>query len=174
VIANNTTETARGIFNSMFLAPSIGVSIPVLETEAGELLVKASATYVGGTTTAYTETGSSMNLAVGAQTISVFDARIGLEGRKPLDLGDGVTADLVAKAGVLVQGNAGSASVPVTTLGQTINVATPGSSALGVYGGVGLDAQLTDSLDLTIDLDGTLRTDGLNSLAAKGGLSGTF
>ncbi|MEO6011993.1 MAG: autotransporter domain-containing protein, partial [Devosia sp.] len=174
VIANNQVQTATGLFTSYFFAPSAALSVPVLSGDAGTLLFKTSATYVGGLTSAYTETGSAMNLAVGSQTISVFDVRAGLEGRHDIGTAGGMSGTLTAKAGVFAQINAGSASVPVTTLGQTINIATPGSSAYGVYGGVGFESQLSEALKLTMSADGSIRTDGLTSLSIKGGLAGTF
>lgn len=174
VVAGGTTETARGMFDSMFIAPGLGITVPVLRTEAGELVVKGSVTYVAGTTTAYTETGSSMNLEVGEQTISALDARLGLESRQAIGMGDGIVADFVARAGVLAQANGGSADVPVTAFAQTLTVATPGSSALGVYGGVGIEAALSDSVDLNINVDGSFRTDGVNSVSIKGSIGGAF
>lgn len=174
VVANNTIETAKGLFSSAFIAPSVGVSIPVLSGDMADLSLTGDASYVGGVTSGYTETGSSMNLKVGSQTIGVVDARVGLEAKHDVTGSGGQTATLVAKAGVFGQSNFGSASVPVTTLGQTISVATPGGSAFGVYAGGGIDAQLTDALDLRIHGDASIRTDGVVSASARASLGGTF
>ena len=64
--------------------------------------------------------------------------------------------------------------MPVTTFGQTINVATPGSSAFGVYGGAGIKAQLSDVLSLSVRGDASIRTDGVVSDSARASLGGSF
>ena len=172
VVANNTVETATRLFSSVFVAPGFGISVPVLSSDLGEIRLVTTGNYVGGLVSAYTETGSSMNLVVGSQTIGVVDARIGIEIDRPAAEGDAVT--LTAKAGLLAQDNFGSASVPVTTFGSTLTVATPGGSAFGAYGGLKLDAALGNGLRLGAQLDGALRTDGVLSESAKFSLAGAF
>lgn len=174
--AGLVTETATGTFTSTFVAPSLGIAIPVLSGEMGELSVRAAATYVGGVTSAYTETGSSMNLSVGGQTISLLDLRLGLEGRQDYVTQAGRTVTLTAKAGVSAQSNFGSSSVPVTVtnlnLGTT--VATPGGTVYGVYGGFGVETAITDSLDAGIFADGSLRSDGTASGTMRLSLTGAL
>jgi hypothetical protein len=172
VVANNTVEIAKGLFSSVFIAPSVALSIPVLSNEAGDVSLTGGISYVGGLTSGYTETGSSMNLVVGKQSIGVLDARVGAGFSRSLDAERPAT--FTAEAGLFGQSNFGSASVPVTTFGQTINVATPGSSAFGVYGGAGIKAQLSDVLSLSVRGDASIRTDGVVSGSARASLGGSF
>lgn len=174
VVADHSIETAEGVFSSFFIAPTLGVTVPMLADAMGDVALKASASYVGGLTSSYTETGTSANLTVGSQSISVFDARFGLEGRHDLGSGGSGKATLVAKAGVLANANAGSANVPVTALGETIEVSMPGSNAVGLYGGIGVEAALGSSLGVGLHIDGSRRSDGASSAAFKTTLSGTF
>ena len=174
--AGGTLETATGNFTSAFLAPSLGVSIPVLSGELGELAVRAAATYVGGFTSAYTETGSSMNLAVGQQTISLLDLRLGLEGRHDFVTTEGRAVTFTAKGGVSTQSNFGSSAVPVTVTNLNLgtSVATPGGTTYGVYGGFGLETAVTDSIDVGVFADGNLRNDGVANGALRLSLSGAL
>ncbi len=173
IVANWTTETARGTFASVFVAPGVGISIPVLSADATTLLFKGEVSYVSGVTTSYAETGSSMDLQVGSQTISVFNVRVGLEAHHAI-VSDGQQTQLVAKAGVLGQANMGSSSVPVTALGQTMETDTAGHSSYGLYGGVGLDKTLSGNLALNIRLDGSVHTDGRVDISGGAGIKGGF
>lgn len=170
VVANHTTETATGEFTSVFIAPNVGLSIPVLSVDATTVSFRGEATYVAGLSSAYTETGSSMNLAVGGQTIGFLDVRVGLEARNEF----GSKTEFVAKAGVLGQANVGSSSVPVIALGQAVDAGSPGSGGLGVYGGVGFDAALNDNAGFALRLDGSVRANGPAGFHASAGFTGTF
>jgi hypothetical protein len=169
VAALGASETAIASFSSWFIAPSLGVELPVLSGEAGNLAVTASATYLGGGVSSYAETGSSMNLAVGSQTIAVFDGRFGILAR--VAEGD---VRLAGRAGLFTQANFGGANVPVSVLGQTISVSAPGTSGYGLYAGADLEAALGENLDLTIGADGSIRSDGLLAGSLKATLAGTF
>ncbi len=175
-VAGGTLETATGSFTSTFLAPSLGVSIPVLSGDLGQLSVRAAATYVGGFTSAYTETGSSMNLSVGQQTISLLDLRLGLEARHDVEAGEGRAITLTAKAGVSAQSNFGSSTVPVTVTNLNLgtSVATPGGTTYGVYGGLGLETAITESLSAGVFADGSLRNDGVASGTLRLSLTGAL
>lgn len=168
VIAGLATQTARANFTSLVAAPSVGFAAPLVSTDRGTIGVDGSATYVGGSTSGYTETGSSMNLVVGSQSIGFFDARIGLTGA--MTAGE---ATIKAKAGVFGQNNFGTTSVPVTVLGQTVNAAGAGSTGYGIYGGLGLSTSM-GKFDLAISADGQYRNDGVFGGALKLGLGGTL
>ena len=170
VVAGGITEIASAGFTSWFVSPSLQVDIPVLSGEQGDLSVVAAATYVGGAVSGYTETGSSMNLSVGPQTIGNLDGRIGLENRMAMASG----VSLTAGGGLFALANFGSSSVPVTVLGQSVDAVTPGSSGYGVYAGIGLDTPVAGNAALGLSLDGSLRHDGLGSGIAKAKLEGSF
>lgn len=170
VVANGTTDTASGAFTSVFIAPSLGASLPVLSRDGTTVALRGEVSYVAGLTSGYTETGSAMNLTVGGQSIGFLDVRLGVEVRQDV----GHNAALVAKAGVLGQANLGSSTVTVSTLGHTVDAGSPGTSSFGVYGGVGFDAALSHNVTLKVSLDGVVRADGRNSLSANIGIGGTF
>jgi len=174
VIALGVAETARASFGSWFVAPTLGLDLPVLSGESGELSIVGSAAYVGGSVAGYTETGSSMNLTVGSQTIGAFDSRIGLAGRLAMASIETGDISLQAKAGIFAQANFGSSTVPVTVLGQTTNASTTSGSGYGVYAGTGLEADLTEHVGINAGIDASLRSDGLVAGAAKAGVQGTF
>jgi len=174
VIAGGTTKTATASFGSAFAAPSATLSIPVLAKDGTSVALVGGGSYVGGLVSGYSETGSAMNLTVGAQTIGVVDARLGLEARQLIADRDGGTYALTARAGVFADDNFGSASVPVTLWGTTQTVATPGSTAYGAYGGLGVEAAMAGTMHLSARIDGSARTDGVVSASAKAGIGGAF
>ena len=174
VVAGGTTETAVGTFNSGVITPSVVVSVPVLSTDGGSVALEAGASYSGGLVSGYSETGSSMNLTVGAQTIAVVDARFGLSAKSLIGTTGGATYALTARAGLLATSNFGSSSVPVTVFGQTVQLSTPGSTAYGVYAGLGVEGAVNDNLRLGLNLDTNWRTDRNMSAAAKFSVTGSF
>jgi hypothetical protein len=111
---------------------------------------------------------------VGAQTISVIDTWIGLATKSLITTPGGATYALTAKAGVFATSNFGSSSVPVTVFGQTTQLSTPGSTAYGLYTGIGVDGAITETLHLGAHLDGSWRSDGIGSAAAKVTVGGVF
>ncbi|ODT78207.1 MAG: hypothetical protein ABS76_24675 [Pelagibacterium sp. SCN 64-44] len=163
-------ETARASYSSWFLAPSLGVSVPVLNTETGEVDLVGSVSYIGGQTAGYTETGSSVNLTVGPQTISLLDARLGLAGT--FDVGQ-EGAQVTAKGGVFAQSNLGGTSVPVSFLGQTQNAAVAGSTDFGLYAGLGVSAPV-GQLTLSANADAQWRFDGQISGSVRLGAKADF
>lgn len=174
VVANNTTETAVGNFLSGVVSPMLAVSVPVLSANGTSLSLTGSGSYTAGLIAGYTETGSSMNLVVGSQTIQVLDARVGVASTSLIASADGATYALTAKAGLFASSNFGSARVPVTVLGQTTQLSTPGSTAYGVYTGVGVEGAITDTLHLGLNLDGSWRSDAIGSASAKVTVGGVF
>jgi hypothetical protein len=170
VVTPGGVETATADFGSWFLSPSIGLAAPVLSTDQGELKVTGRLSYVGGNADGYSETGSSLNLVVGEQSISLLDARFGLAGE--YHTGPGVT--LSGNAGLFAQSNFGGSTTPVTLFGQTQGAVVPGSTEWGIYAGAAMSAEIAPSLNLTAGVDGQIRFDGLMSAAAKVGIAGSF
>jgi len=174
LVAGGTTETAVGNFTSGVLSPMLAVSIPVLSADDGSISLEASGGYAGGLVSSYSETGSSMNLVVGAQTIAVLDARFGLSAKTLISTTGGATYAVTGKAGVFTTSNFGSSGVPVTVFRQTTQLSTPGSTAYGVYAGFGAEGDITETLHLGAHLDGSWRSDGVIAAAAKFTLGGSF
>lgn len=171
VVALGGLETARADYASWFVAPALGVAIPVLQTDTGEVDLVGRVSYVGGNVAGYTETGSSLNLTVGNQAIGLLDARLGLDGTFDVD---GSNTILNANAGLFAQSNLGGTTVPVTFLGQTQNTAVAGSTEFGLYGGVGLTAHISPSVTLTAGADAQWHFSGQVSGAIRAGLSAGF
>src|SRR5690606_37797357 len=119
---------------------SLGLELPVLVNEKGEVSLTASASYVGGQVAAYDESGSSMDLSVASQTIGVFDGRVGLKAETAISDNEHGGVQLEGNAGLFGQSNFGSSSVAVSVLGQTVDAVMPNSSGYGVYAGIGLKA----------------------------------
>jgi hypothetical protein len=174
VVAGGTTDTATASFGSAFAAPSAMLSVPVLANGGTSLALVGGGSYVGGLVSGYSETGSAMNLTVGAQTIGVIDARLGLEARQLVADTAGGPYALTAKAGVFADDNFGSSSVPVTLWGVSQTVATPGSTAYGAYGGFGVDGAMAGTMHISAHMDGSVRTDGVVTASAKAGIGGAF
>ncbi len=170
-VALGALETARADYASWFVAPALGVAIPVLQTDTGEVDLVGRVSYVGGNVAGYTETGSSLNLTVGSQAIGLLDARLGLDGTFDVD---GSNTVLNANAGLFAQSNLGGTTVPVTFLGQTQNTAVAGSTEFGLYGGVGLTAHVSPSVTLTAGADAQWHFSGQVSGAVRAGLSAGF
>jgi hypothetical protein len=166
-------ETARGSFGGVFAAPGASAALPLASIGGTAVALRASATYVVGVTSGYTETGSSSNLTIGPRPITSLDARLGLEARHAIVAGS-LAGEGVVRAGVFGLMNGGGASVPVTLFGQTVNVATTPSSVYGVYAGAGAVANLSETIRFELNADTAARTDGSLSLSLRGGVSGTF
>src|SRR3569832_2747758 len=115
-----------------------------------------------------------MNLTVGSQTIQVIDARVGFATKALIATTDGATYALTAKAGMFTTSSFGSSSLPVTVLGQTTQLSTPGSTAYGIYTGVGVEGAITQTLHLGLHLDGSWRSDSIGSAGAKVTVGGVF
>lgn len=172
-VALGVAETATADYSSWFIAPALGAAVPVLAMENGEMRIAARAGYIGGEVEGYSETGSSMNLTVGAQTISLLDGRIGLESEFAVGSIENPTRVLL-EGGIFGQSNLGGNSVPISFLGQTQNVAAAGDSHFGIYGGVDVVTDIGNGAELFAGADASLRDDGMISGVAKAGLSGSF
>lgn len=158
--------TAIGDFSSWFLAPQLGVSIPVLTTPSGQFNVATTLKYVGGGVGGYSETGSLANLTVGSQPVSLLDGRIELNTDQAVgQTGRGIV-HIFAKAGLFAQSNLGGSTVPITLLGQTFNSITPGATLYGAFGGLGLTVPVSFG-DLTASINASARNDGLVSASGK-------
>lgn len=171
LVALGALETARADYASWFVAPAIGVAVPVLQLDAGSVDLKGQISYVGGHVSGYSETGSSLNLTVGDQGFGVLDARLGLDGTFGIEGSDTI---LNASGGLFIQANPGSTNVPVTFLGQTQNAALSGSTEIGLYGGLGLKAQISPSVGLTAGADAQFNFSGDVAGALRAGLVADF
>ncbi len=173
VVAANK-ENATASFASWFINPSLGLSIPVMSDDTSEINVAASASYIYGGVGSYTESSANFTAAVGAVPISVFEARLELNGEKimaPTAHGD---VRIRGKVGVLAEANMGSSNIPLTLNGTATTFANPGTTTYGAYAGAGLSADIGSGLVLDAGVDFTARADGNNAASGKVSLIGSF
>ncbi len=167
-------ETASANFTSWFVSPSLGIKVPVLEMEGGEVSVKSNISYTGGQVAGYTETGSSQNLTVGKTPLGVLSGKLGFEGAFELMHTPNGTVMLTGSIGGLVQSNLGGSTTPISVGGTTLNSVTPGQTSYGLYAGAGLKAPISDSTKLGIGLDVQGRDDGFYSATGSASVTGAF
>lgn len=174
VVVGANKENATASFASWFINPSLGLSIPVMSDDTSEINVAASASYIYGGVGSYTERSANFTAAVGAVPISVFEARLELNGEKiiaPTAHGD---VRIRGKVGVLAEANMGSSNIPLTLNGTATTFANPGTTTYGAYVGAGLSADIGSGLVLDAGLDFTARADGNNAASGKVSLIGSF
>ena len=171
LVALGALETARADYASWFIAPAVGVAVPVFELDTGTVDLTGRVSYVGGHVSGYSETGSNLNLTVGDQGFGVIDARLGLDGTFGIE---GSDTSLNANGGLFVQANPGNANVPVTFLGQTQNAALSGTTEIGLYGGLGFRTEVSSSVALTAGADAEVNFSGDVSGALRAGLVADF
>lgn len=174
-IAGNETartinsDVAKANFLSAFVAPSLGVEIPVLITGGTDIALTASASYIAGIAAGYTETGSSQDLTVGEQTLGQLDTRLGLEASFDI-----ANARHVARAGGFYQAHTGNSSIPVSLAGVTRWLDAELSDVYGVYAAYSVGVELDNGLSVTTGIDGSYRNDGVLSGAGRLTLAGDF
>jgi hypothetical protein len=174
VVVGQNKENATASFASWFINPSLGLSIPVMSDDTSEINVAASASYIYGGVGSYTESSANFTAVVGAVPISVFEARLELNGEKiiaPTAHGD---VRIRGKVGVLAEANMGSSNIPLTLNGTATTFANPGTTTYGAYAGAGLSADIGSGLVLDAGVDFTARADGNNAASGKVSLIGSF
>ena len=174
VIAGGAQQTATAGFSSWFVNPSLGVAVPVLANDATEVKVAASGSYIYGGVGSYTETATGFTAVVGAMPISVFEARLELNGEHIAARTEHGDVRLRARIGVLAQANMGSSTIPLTLNGATTSFANPGTTTYGVYAGAGVSADVGAGLMLDGGADISARTDGTTAASLKASLVGSL
>lgn len=174
VVNLGVLETATANFSSWFISPSAGISIPVLQTEDGELRVAASTSYVHGEVSGYDEVTPTATVTVGAVPIRVWDGRLELNGAKVAGHTEHGEVTVNGKVGVFAQANMGGSALPFTAGGVTTNYVIPNSTGYGVYAGAGLTADIGAGAELGASVNGSARSDGLLSGGVSVSVSGAF
>lgn len=174
VVVGAAEENATASFASWFINPSVGIAVPVMSDDTSEVNIAASASYIYGGVGSYTERSANFTATVGAMPISVFEARLELNGEKIVGQTSNGDIRLRGKVGVLAQANLGSSNIPLSLNGTTTTFANPGTTTYGAYAGGGISADIGHGLVLDAGLDFTVRADGNNSGAGKMSLIGSF
>ena len=169
------TEIGSATYSSWFIAPTVGISVPVLKLDKGEFAVAGSLGYIGGTNSAYSETGSTAAITVGSQTIGIFTASAELDGKTVVgSVGDG-DLTLTGKLGVFTQNNAGGSSVDITALGLPAGTSVAsGATGAGVFAGAGLEVPVSDRLSVGGTLTASARSDGEYAGVGRLKIGGSF
>jgi hypothetical protein len=170
-------DLALADYTSWFLSPEAGLSIPLAASERAESSAHVSVKYIGGTVGAYDELGTTFALSVPSTAIHIVEGRAELRGAADLMGTDNGTVVVSATVGGLAQSNLGGAVINLTAPGgggPALVATDPGTTALGAYANVGVNAPIGASADLTLALSGEIRTDDVSAASASAGVSGTF
>lgn len=143
-LAPNGLETANASFDGWYVSPEATLghrfALGRLADAAYTLTPSLRVRYLYGAYDGYTETGSTANLSVGAQTVSTLEERGELKLTRTVSFtpNDALSASL--SGGVLGTQRLGGNTVNAALLGQAIPFATPGKSDVwGGFGGAGLE-----------------------------------
>ncbi|HTJ58904.1 MAG TPA: autotransporter domain-containing protein [Devosiaceae bacterium] len=176
-IGGTTTETATADYNSWFLAPEVGASVPLAHFQKGQLNLAGRLGYIGGSFAGYTESGSSSDLTVGAQDISVLTASAELNGKTAIAHTSGTDINLTGKVGVFTDDNVGNSAVSVSMAGfgnMGAGSVTTDSTGTGAYAGLGLEAPIATGFTVGASLTGSARSDGNYGGVGRFRISGSF
>lgn len=126
--------------------------------------------YLGG----YSETGSAQSLTVAGRTVQNVEERFELAISRTDAVQQGFLKS-TAKLGVLGQERLGDTTINTVLIGQNLAFATPGQNDVaGVYSGIGLDYQVTQTISLFAAAEGTVMSDKSATGVAQGGIRVSF
>jgi hypothetical protein len=174
LVASNSApsgyETATASYDGWFVSPEIAYGIVMPLGGAYTLTPSARLRYLAGHFDGYGETGSSQTLSVSGRTTH------DLEQRAELALtyhGPGFRTTWTA--GVLAAERIGGGTVDTTLIGTPLAFATPGDDTVfGVYGGFGVEFQITGATVAYLATQGTLTSDSARMGLIQGGFRVTF
>jgi hypothetical protein len=173
-------ETASASFGGWFVAPEIGALVPVMTIANGQIGIEGKVGYIAGGLSGYTETGSTQDMTVSAQTIGVLNTSFDLNAKMLVSPATSDTPIYVkGKVGVFTQTNVGNSSVSITlpdfnggtSLGT---IAANTGTVFGVKAGLSVDMPLAANASLSGGINGALRNDGQLSGSAGVKLSASY
>lgn len=166
-------EFAYATLDSTYIAPQLGVTLPLLSSDQGSVGLHGNLRYIAGTVAAYQEELSFYGMDVGKQDFGILDARVGLVGNHDFAFGNGNLLSLSGSVGVLAQSRTGS-DVALTMLDT--EVLSPGgtTTALGGYAELNLTAAIKQSASIGLSLNGELRNDAFSAVGAKLSVTAKF
>jgi hypothetical protein len=167
VIGGSGIEVAKADYLGWFLAPELGLSLPVVRSTDGTLNFAVRGKYVGGSLAGYTESGSSANQTLGAQPLSLAEGRLEVNGTRNVGQVAAGAISFFGKAGVYAQTNFGGSTVPVTVFGSTFTSVTPGTIVYGVYGGGGIKVPTSEASSVSMSLNTYGQSNGVLSASGK-------
>ena len=148
---NDNEETngeahAKANYDSMFIAPEIGVSKKIKSNDI-TFSPKANVRYNYQSVDGYTETGSNSNATVKSLDVGLVETNLELAGTKSLN-----QSSYTIKTGYLNRQSVGDHKATVTMIGQTNSIGFGDKSNNIYYAGVGADLNLAN-FKLSFDLN---------------------
>lgn len=174
-------QLATGEYSGWFIAPELGVSVPVLTDDMHDLRIGGRVGWVGGAYEAYTESGNMGVWDVDEQSIGVLTAKLELSDAITLGMtGAGAIKGIVKVAG-FVQTNLGGGDTDVTLYDfsggsavNTFSVAAPEDTVYGAQVGLGVDVPLTANFNVMAGANAMARSDGAYGGNVYAGVGGNF
>ena len=144
--ATNGEAHAKANYDSMFIAPEIGVSKKIKSNDI-TFSPKANVRYNYQSVDGYTETGSNSNATVKSLDIGLVETNLELAGTKSLN-----DSSYTIRTGYLNRQSVGDHKATVTMIGQTNSIGVGDKSNNIYYAGVGADFNLAN-FKLSLDLN---------------------
>ena len=142
----NGEDHAKANYDSMFIAPEIGVSKKIKSNDI-TFSPKANVRYNYQSVDGYTETGSNSNATVKSLEVGLVETNLELAGTKLLN-----NSSYTIKTGYLNRQSVGDHKATVTMIGQTNSIGFGDKSNNIYYAGVGADLNLAN-FKLSFDLN---------------------
>jgi hypothetical protein len=142
----NGEDHAKANYDSMFIAPEIGVSKKIKSNDI-TFSPKANVRYNYQSVDGYTETGSNSNATVKSLDVGLVETNLELAGTKSLN-----QSSYTIKTGYLNRQSVGDHKATVTMIGQTNSIGFGDKSNNIYYAGVGADLNLAN-FKLSFDLN---------------------
>jgi outer membrane autotransporter protein len=142
----NGEDHAKANYDSMFIAPEIGVSKKIKSNDI-TFSPKANVRYNYQSVDGYTETGSNSNATVKSLDVGLVETNLELAGTKSLN-----ESSYTIKTGYLNRQSVGDHKATVTMIGQTNSIGFGDKSNNIYYAGVGADLNLAN-FKLSFDLN---------------------
>jgi hypothetical protein len=142
----NGEDHAKANYDSMFIAPEIGVSKKIKSNDI-TFSPKANVRYNYQSVDGYTETGSNSNATVKSLDVGLVETNLEVAGTKSLN-----ESSYTIKTGYLNRQSVGDHKATVTMIGQTNSIGFGDKSNNIYYAGVGADLNLAN-FKLSFDLN---------------------
>jgi hypothetical protein len=145
-LETNGEDHAKSNYDSMFIAPEIGVSTKIKSNDI-TFSPKANVRYNYQSVDGYTETGSNSNATVKSLDVGLVETNLELAGTKLLN-----NSSYTIKTGYLNRQSVGDHKATVTMIGQTNSIGFGDKSNNIYYVGFGADLNLAN-FKLSYDLN---------------------
>lgn len=156
--------SAQSTFSGWWIAPEAAITYKVAEFGGWSVLPTARLSYASQWMSSYTETGgSSGNATFNTQNVAVGQSFVGIGTKKSVktNTGKNTKINLEGQVGYLYRGTAGSQTVGVTLVGQTLSLPTETQNRNTFAATAGMSIDLSSAVALKIRADAATG-DGMN------------